>query len=330
MSANINKTNGKASIFTTAATWHGLESQVSQPSTSEEVIKLAGLDYTVEKKELYTPVEEEYVIVPDKYATIRTDTNVPLGVVGERYNVLQNTDAFKFIDEIVGKKDAIFQSAGALGKGEKIWLSVKLPEVCVVGNDDIAEHYFFLSNSHDGSRSVELGFTNIFIVCENTMKMALSSAKKKKRVRHTASVNTKLIEAADLMGITRQRVQQLQKTYNAMSKVDIKDTQLRRFIEIAMKPEAEYISKDEFSTRFKNIVDNVYAYSVGDSAQQLETRKGTLFGALNGVTGYYNNVITYDTPEKKLNSIMFGNTQVVQQRAFDLALSVLTEEYTLQ
>src|SRR5689334_622742 len=101
MSANINVTNGKASIFTTASTWHRMENKVSKVSSSEVVIKEAGLDFNVSTEPLQT---KGGIIVPNFFATVRQDTKAVLGVVGNRYTPLQNSDAFKFIDSVVGSK----------------------------------------------------------------------------------------------------------------------------------------------------------------------------------------------------------------------------------
>ena len=125
MAHNLNETNGKFSIFSTRPCWHGLGQVVDTAQNSEEAIKLAGLDYEVIKRKVYACDDDcqdlnPYQEVPGYFATVRQDTNVPLGIVGSRYAVLQNKDAFKFIDDLVGSKEAIFESAGALGRGERI------------------------------------------------------------------------------------------------------------------------------------------------------------------------------------------------------------------
>jgi hypothetical protein len=329
MAHNLNIINGRASLFVTSATWHGLESEVSQISTSDEVIKLAGLDYEVEKVKVQACIEEDCKEIPGKWATIRTDNNTPLGIVGDRYHILQNREAFKFIDDITGKKEAIFHSAGALGKGERVWMTVKLPEQCVIGIDDVIEHYFFLTNSHDGSKAVEVAFSQTMIVCENTLRLALSNSKRKRGIRHTSSVMSSLNTATDLMGITRLKIQEMQEVYTAMTKVQITDKELRRFIELAMKPEVELIGEDEYSKRFSNQVDRVLEYSLSDDTQIIDSRKGNLYGALNGITGYYNNVVEYDSGADKLNNIMYGIGNKNSQRALDLAMNVLSNAVQL-
>ena len=126
---NYNQQTGKHSFFSVKEkAWHNLGQIISDYPTSAEAVQFAGLDYTVEKRPLFTFDNENQngkpdliipeIEVPDHYATIRTDTEQVLGVVGKDYQVVQNIDAFSFSDSIVGHKDGIlYETAGALGKG---------------------------------------------------------------------------------------------------------------------------------------------------------------------------------------------------------------------
>jgi phage/plasmid-like protein (TIGR03299 family) len=333
MAHNLNIENNKASFFGTKTAWHGLGQIVEEAQTSREAIVLAGLDYDVYKSELWTPTKsgsgDATMQVPGKWATVRSDNGVPLGVVGDKYTVLQNRDAFGFIDKIIGAKEAVFQTAGALGKGERVFITAKLPEKCVIGMDDVIDNYFFITSSHDGSGSVEIAFSSVRIVCENTLRMALKSSKRKQRVRHTSSVTNNLLLAADLMGITRQHIQETEELYNAMTKVRITDAELKKFIELAMHPGKEQINSEEFSKRFSNQVERVLTYTEVHPSQLVVTAKGNLFGALQSVTGYYNNVTYYEKPEDKVESIMYGTGFRNSNRALDLAMNVLTNQVSL-
>jgi phage/plasmid-like protein (TIGR03299 family) len=330
MSANLNIENGNVAFFGTQPAWHKQGQVVDGAQTSEEAIKLAHLDFGVTKRPLYTNGNDDgLVTIPDKYATVRMDNGVPLGVVGSKYTILQNRDAFTFIDELVGGKEAIFETAGALGKGERIFITCKLPEKLVVGLDDVADNYFFITNTHDGSGSVEVMFTPVFVVCQNTVKLALSSGKRKQKVRHTTSVGTSLLKAADLMGITRESIQEKQELFTRLTKVRITDPQLKAFIEKVMHPGKEQLSREEYSTRFKNTVDKIYGYALGDPAQLIQERRGTLWGAYNAITGYYNNVATYKQGEDRLNSIIYGSANNNANKALSLAIDVFTGTLSL-
>lgn len=326
MAHNIDMSNGVGRVFATKPMWHMLGTVVETAQTSEEAIKLAGLDYNVEKQKIYINGNRE---VNDYYATVRTDLNLPLGIVGNKYTVLQNVNAFKFVDDIVGKKEAIFETAGALKNGERIWLTCKLPNKMVIGNDDVADLYFMLTNNHNGKSSIEMLFTPTFVVCNNTFRMAMNNGKRKQKVKHTANLLDKMNNAVDLMGITRFNIQQIEEAAKAMVNVNLNDKQIRKLIEMAMQPQIEQISEEDFSTRFINLVDDVFEYATTDSSQLIVERKGTLWGAVQGINGYYNNVKSYKTREDKFNSLIYNTGALNSTRAWDLGLQVLTNEVVL-
>ena len=134
---NFNEHTGRHSFFSVKEkAWHGLGQIVQDYPTSAEALKFAGLDYTVAKRKLFTLDNENEaanepacrqgrvteikipeIEVPDFFATIRTDNESVLGVVGKDYEVVQNTDAFSFFDAIVGGDGIQYETAGALGKG---------------------------------------------------------------------------------------------------------------------------------------------------------------------------------------------------------------------
>lgn len=321
MAHNLNIEDGVASFFGTQPAWHGLGQIVDGAQTSKEAIKLAGLDWLVEKYPLSVKLPTEYKEMEKKFATVRMDTKAPLGIVGKTYTILQNSDAFEFIDNLVGNKQAIFESAGCLFKGERVFITCKLPSQMVVGND-VADCYFFIHNSHDGSRAVELAFTPTFICCNNTLNMALGNAKRKQRVKHTPSIDIQLINSADIMGITKQKIADMQQVFTQMTKVNLNDAQLRKLIQQAMYPEMEQLKPEEYSTKFNNIIDNAFEYITTDAAQVIPERKNTLYGFVQGINGIANHK-EYKTASHKVESVIFGKGFENTNRAFELAYQVL-------
>ena len=328
---NFNEQTQKHSFFSVnEKAWHGLGTIVQDYPTSVEALQFAGLDYRVEKRKLFTLDNADIISksVPDYYATIRTDNENVLGVVGKDYEVVQNTDAFNFFDSIVGGDGIQYETAGALGKGERIFITAKLPNYIKVGKDDLIEQYLFLTTSHDGFGSITAAFTPIRIVCNNTLNAALQNHSNAIKIRHTVNAKERLETAHRLMGITNKLSVELESIFNRWTKVRINDTEVKKLIQLAMVPNKEVLQNiqagkdDELSTCFKNICDNSFEYAMCNPTQQLETTKGTLFGAYNAVTGYYQNVRNYKTEEAKLKSLLFGGTgQLRTQKAFDLCNS---------
>ena len=134
------------------APWHNLGTELIDLATAAEAIEVAGLDFTVVKKPLKEVMESTHSAGKSaRWATVRTDTGEVLGIVGGKYEPVQNRDAFTFFDRLVGTNDAIYETAGVLGGGKRIWILAKLPGFIKVHNQDIVNKYLLLSNSHDGS-----------------------------------------------------------------------------------------------------------------------------------------------------------------------------------
>ena len=336
---NFNEQTGKHSFFSVKQkAWHGLGRIVEDYPTSAEALQFAGLDYTVAKRKLFTFDSEKNeafnedseiripeIEVPDFYATIRTDNETVLGVVGKDYEVVQNMDAFSFFDAIVDGDGILYETAGALGKGERIFITAKLPDYIKVGNDDLIEQYLFLTTSHDGSGSITAAFTPVRIVCNNTLNAALRKQSNSIKIRHTANAKERLEEAHKLMGITNQLSAQLEGIFNQWAKIRITDNEVKKLIQMALVPNKEVLQnilvgkEDELSTCFKNMTDAAFEYAMANETQQLETTKGSLFGAYNGVTGYFQNVRFYKNEEAKVKSLLMGGTgQMRTQKAFNL------------
>lgn len=333
---NYNEKEGKHSFFSVKEkAWHGLGTIIEAYPTSAEALKYAGLDFTVEKRKLFTKnISNEFadltfidadLEVPDYFATVRNDTEQVLGVVGKDYEVVQNVDAFSFFDSIVGGDGIQYETAGALGKGERIFITAKLPSYIKVGRDDIIEQYLFLTTSHDGFGSITAAFTPVRIVCQNTLNAAMRNTTNAIKIRHTANAKDRLDQAHKVMGISNQLSNQLEVVFNTWSQIRITDKEVKKLIQLAMVPNKEVLENiktgndDQLSTMFKNVCDNAFEYAMLNPSQQLETTKGTLFGAYNAVTGYFQNVKSYKSDEVKIKSLFLGGVaQLRTQKAFDL------------
>jgi phage/plasmid-like protein (TIGR03299 family) len=336
---NYNEKIEKYSFFSVKEkAWHGLGQIVQDYPTSSEAIRFAGLDYAVEKRNLFTydnknqngNPDTDIIIpeieVPNYFATVRTDTEQVLGVVGKDYEVVQNEDAFSFFDAIVGGSDGIqYETAGALGKGERVFITAKLPDYIKVGRDDLIEQYLFLTTSHDGFGSITAAFTPVRVVCQNTLNAAFKNCSNAVKIRHTSNAKERLEQGHLVMGISYKLSEYLDGAFNQWSKVRITDKQVRKLIQLAMVPNREVLQNlkagkdDELSTAYKNMCDAVYEYGLTSATQQTETTKGTVFGAYNAITGYFQNVRAYKDSEAKLKSLLFGGTaQLRTGRAFDL------------
>jgi phage/plasmid-like protein (TIGR03299 family) len=325
---NFNEQTGKHSFFSVKEkAWHGLGQIVEDYPTSKEALQFAGLDFDVCKRPNTHRLDNGTEIISNSsFYTYRPDTGAILGDrLGKDYEVVQNADAFSFFDAIVDGDGIQYETAGALGNGEKIFITAKLPGYIKVGNDDMIEKYLFLTTSHDGFGSIVAAFTPTRIVCNNTLNAALRNCSNAVKIRHTANAKERLEEAHKVMGISNQLSIQLEGIFNQWAKVRITDKEVQKLIQLAMVPNKEVLQNiqkgelDELSTCFKNMCDDVYEYNMISPSQQYETTKGTVFGAYNAITGYFQNVRTYKDDEAKIKSLLYGGTaQLRTQKAFQL------------
>ena len=319
---NLEQRDGNASMFYTGdVPWHHLGRKLNKPATAAEAMVAARLDYTVIKRPMKAIIHgRHYADVPSAFATVRTDTNVVLGVVGSRYEPVQNKDCFSFFDPLIERDEAIYHTAGALGLGEKIWLLAKLPDYIRVGKKgDPVEKFILLYNSHDGSSHIRVKMTPIRVVCNNTLTAALSGSDQEVRIKHTASATERLQEAHKVLELTNQLYQQLEYIFNRMALRKISGQQLVEFCKTLVpdNPEAET------KTRTENIRNHIIY--LHDDKKEADMHKGTLFGAFNAVTELVDHYASPNSSStKQLKSMWFGGSgEQLKLRAYKLAESML-------
>lgn len=304
--------------------WHGLGTVLSNPATAEEALIHSGMDFQVEKKKLFYGLEgiDGMFEAENKYATIRTDSNDFLGVVGQQYQVLQNSEAFSFFDTLVDKDEAIYHTAGVLGKGERVWILAKLPDYIQVGKDDLIEQYVLIYNSHDGSSGVVACVTPIRVVCNNTLTAALGSTTNKVSLRHTKNVQERLEQAHLLLGITNKFKEEIEPIFNQMAKKQFTQSHLQHYVDsiYPVDPNKEVQQFTMLGKKAKDKIMELFETGVG---QDLPTAKGTMFGAYNAVTYFLDHERKFKSPETKLASTWFGDANVIRQKSFNAALAML-------
>lgn len=335
MSANLAETNGKtAMMYVGAEPWHGLGTKLGKLATSQEAIVAAGLDYAVEKRPIFfhgADNSNALTTIADKYATVRMDSKQALGVVGSQYKVLQNKEAFSFFDAIVGLKEAIYHTAGALGKGETVWLLAKLPgEVKVIGHD-VSEKFLLLTNSHDGSGSIKVLFTPIRVVCQNTLNVALGAKADAFSIRHTPGMGLKVEEAQKALGIVNQRFGLFQDAARALAATELTVKASQAFFtKVANRyGEAPELKKgEELPAKTRAIIDEMTRLFEQGRGAELRGAKGTAWGAFNAVAefvDFYRPTRAGDVSAiraSRADSLLFGTGKAMKQRAWDEALAL--------
>jgi phage/plasmid-like protein (TIGR03299 family) len=322
MSANLLIQNGRAQMFyVEEVPWHGLGTKLDKPATSREAIQAANLNWQVVKVPLFAGSKR--IPVPDKFATVRKTSNTisksdpVLGVVGANYCPLQNRDAFSFFDPIVGEDAAVYHTAGALGKGERIWILAKLPDYIRVVGDDIAEKYLLLSNSHDGKSSVQVKFTPVRVVCQNTLTAALNDGNGSWRVVHHQDIHQRIKQAHEMLGLINGKFNDLEASFQQMARVKMDRNKLHQYL-IQVYPDPKDEDKIELVRRDREWSNYFFDLGRGNRMQGVS---GTLWAAFNGVTEWLDHRKSRQNENQRLNSVWFGESARIKNRAYEIALS---------
>lgn len=279
--------------------WHGIGTVVEEAPTSKDAIRIARLDWTVNQFPVFANGNE----IPGYFANVRSDTNEALGVVRNRYKIVQNTEAFDFVDGIVANKhlECRYETAGSLFNGRRIFLLVKLPNKDLLG--DLVENYLFFTNSHDGSSALTAGITNVRVVCNNTLQMALEGASRIWRCRHTTNIEGKKQQAKEALGMAVKYMEGMEKTAWQMASKKINEERFLRLLSDKLDS-MRYNEKAKEATMERIVT----IYSEKDDLQNF---KGTAWGMYNATADFVSNTTplrkTSLYEQKKLEKFFDGN-----------------------
>ena len=227
MAANVE------SIFYTRETpWHGLGTKVMGAPGSREALTLAGLDWKVIQEPIYTGAGEP---VEGYKANIRDTDRRALGVVTDRYKVVQNHEAFAFTDSLL-KEGVRYETAGSLQGGRRIWLLAHMPHEYMISGERFSPYLLF-SSTHDGSGAVKVALTPIRVVCQNTLNLALSNAKRSWSMIHTGNIQNKLEEARDTLFMAENYMDSLGKEFERLRAITLPDKKVMEYMELLLPVE---------------------------------------------------------------------------------------------
>lgn len=253
---------------------------------------MAGLDWKVERKPIQVCGGRK---VDNFFANVRSSDGAVLGVVSDRYQVVQNAEAFAFTDALI-EGEVRYETAGSLMGGRKIWLLAKLPDREIVG--DKTEPYLCFSNTHDGSGAIRVCMTPIRVVCNNTLNIALNGAKRAWSVRHTGDIQAKLHEARMCLDMANKYMDKLAVYADQMANKSITDEQIAKILD-EMFPSTEEMSDREKRNAEKAREEYMICYFRPDIAQFL----GTAWGALNAMS----DMVGHSAPRRMTSNYQENN-----------------------
>lgn len=304
--------------------WHGLGRIIQEAPTAEDAIRLAGLDWKVVEQPIYRDAGAtfrngvEYQAITTHKSVVRESDNTVLGVVGENYTPLQNSEAFEFFNPFIESGLAQFETAGSLRNGRTVWVLARLNRAPIeVGKGDTVNKFLLLSNGHDGSMAVRTGFTPIRVVCANTLAMSHEGKSSQLlRIMHSRQVTTRLEAVRDIVNAADAKFEATAEQYRRLVKSDVDQKALKAYVEVvfgfsAVEEERRAMAKDRITADITRLFET-------GRGQDLPAARGTYWGLYNAVTEY----LSYEkgrTDDSRLNSLWFGDARLLNNRALEMA-----------
>jgi phage/plasmid-like protein (TIGR03299 family) len=298
--------------------WHGL----GTPLTEEDLF-----DWTkaCEKAGLSWDVELTPLVTADTNATVahrgvrRTSDGRVLGVVGPRYHVLQNRDAFKWFQPFLDAREATLHTAGSLRNGSRVWVLAKLNrEPLVIAPGDEVEKFILLSHGHDGSLAVRVGFSPVRVVCANTLALAhRADASQLIRVRHSKSLTDNLANIQEVMNLANEAFEATAEQYRLLARKDINQADLRKYVRRVLKVD----DQEEIATRTSNVIEQIIGLCEAGRGNDLASVRGSYWTAYNGVSEW----LGYErgrSQQSRIDSLWFGESANLNRHALQVALDM--------
>jgi len=287
------------------------------------MIRAAGLDWKVDLRPARGAKQINKKGEFSRYEVVRVprpkfdETEVQLGLVSRRYKPLQNIEAFEFFDPIVGDKKAYFETAGALGEGERIWVMARMPDAMEIVSGDECLKYLLLSNTHSGDGSVIVKFTTVRVVCQNTLMMAMEDGQKAYRVRHSKQMQFKLSELSEFMAITQEVFLKAEECFRKLAEISVTAKRLEQYFESVYPRSVAQQKSGEKPPRWVSLQE----IFDGRPDLQIEGVRGTLWAAYNAVTRFedYKQPQQEELPEQRLERTWFGGGADIKLKALEKA-----------
>lgn len=282
--------------------WHGLGTVIENAPNSHDAIELAGLNWQVNGNPIFDANGNE---IKGYKANTRDSDNSVLGVVSDRYQIVQNAEAFEFTDHLIDADEITYETAGSLRNGKQIWLLGKMPETKILGDD--VDPYICFTNTFDGSGAIKVCLTPIRVVCNNTLNLALSRASRSWSTKHMGDMAGKLMEAKETLMLANNYMSMLDIEADKYANTAISDDEIQKVISEIFPVDVNNDSQRRINN-VQQLTDTFYTcYYMPDIAQYKNTQWGVI-NAMADMVGHMapaRNTATYQ--ENNWGRIMNGH-----------------------
>lgn len=283
-----------------SATWSSIGKDVQECADIEQVLEASGLDYEVEKRPIFfgNDWEDEVgtIEIPNRFVTVRTSDEHPYDVVSDKYEIIQNRDAFDFVNYM--GDEISFEKAGETAGG-MVYVIAKLPNVDILG-DTFTPHILF-RNGFGGKVKITAAICPLRIICQNQFNFAFKNTQNTITIRHVQNAEAKLLEAKETLKMSADYMAQLNMMAEKYATTQLSEFQFARFMKEAFPVDGiENINPFKRKTLEEAREKFMKAYDMDDNTNF----RGTAWGLINAYTDY----ITHKVPQ--------GNTDTKYEGKF--------------
>ena len=214
--------------------WHGLGQIIESAPTSKDAIKLAGLDWKVIQHDVIDAVTGTVML--GYKANVRDTDNKVLGMVTDRYRIVQNEEAFAFTDALLGE-GVTYETAGSLASGKRVWMLARMEGRTLT--DEKYDPYLVFTNSHDGTGAIRVALTPVRVVCQNTLNLALKTAERQWACVHKGDIQGKLEEARMTLSNANTYLANLEEEFGEMKLLALTDDQVKAYVDMLLPLDAK-------------------------------------------------------------------------------------------
>jgi len=330
MSDELSVTNGKVEMmYAGDVPWHGLGQQITDPATFAEGMAATGMDYRVVSESVY---DQNGIEIEGHQIIRREDTGEIFRILSERYEIVQNVEAWGFMDNVLGSGQAVYHTAGALRGGRIMWVLAKRPGVAEIVPGDELEKYLLLTTSHDGSKALSLHTTPIRVVCGNTMRAALSTGRNAISIKHTSDIHNRIEKAEQALLSGDAYFRDMVNASKELAQSPMKESSFNLFIEELLNPTHKPAPVSTAPTYMDGVADRLRELFYTGRGQDNPKVRGTAWAAYNAVTeyvDYYSHVQKIGTEpqsglvaqDRRLERSWYGRGQDTRNEAFNLLLN---------
>jgi len=317
MAHELEMINGVAQMaYAGDVPWHGLGTKVSNDLTPQQMLEAAGLDWKVNTQPCFTMIDDKRVKI-GKQALVRDMDNKILDIISDDWKPMQNQEAFEFFNDFVAAGDMEMHTAGSLKDGKIVWALAKVSESFeLFGGRDKVDAFLHFTNPHSYGQSIDVRFTPIRVVCNNTLTLSLrTQSKNMVKVSHRREFDAELVK--ETLGVAKHKLQSYKEMAQFLStKRYTNESIVEYFTRVFPVMTSKEASKKELSKSAKLALEDALQNQPG-----AEFGEGTFWAAFNTVTFMTDHLIGRSA-DTRLQSAWYGANQGLKTRALELAMEM--------